>query len=563
MIRKTKWASAGDFNAFFALFLDNIINLVILSEILQYGFGFPSEVISKYMIPGTAFGVMFGDLVYSWFGIRLAKKTGRSDVTAMPLGLDTPSTIGMAVAVLGPAFLHLKSTGMDEYNAAITTWHIGMGTMLWMGIVKIITSFMGTFLQKMIPTAALLGSLAGIGLVWLSANSMIHIYEIPFVGILSLGIILFTLMARFDFPFKLPGAAMAVIFGCAIYYGLGFSGLIGTEFSSPRFQKLAFLPALPTLAGFRAMFGEALAYLPVAIPFGIMTIVGGINVTEGAKLAGDEYKTRDILLTEALATLAAGITGGVSQSTPYIGHSAYKSMGARSAYTIATGLAVGIGGMLGVVQFIVQLIPNAAVAPILVFIGFEITTLAFRVSPHRHAMAVAFAIVPSVLNFGHVKLKLLYEAVQRTSLEMTARLGDIAVPASAELIKKMNGIIPPNIAGEYIILGALSQGFILTSMIWSACVAFLIDRKIVQAATTMFIASILTMFGMIHSVFPNGDLYLPWTLRDSAAMKHVILTDRSFLIPYEFSLAYVVAGLLILAMFFFGPAKNQHPSHEH
>jgi AGZA family xanthine/uracil permease-like MFS transporter len=52
------------------------------------------------MFPGTALGVMFGDLVYTWLAYRTARKTGRSDVTAMPLGLDTPSTIGITLVVL-------------------------------------------------------------------------------------------------------------------------------------------------------------------------------------------------------------------------------------------------------------------------------------------------------------------------------------------------------------------------------------------------------------------------------------------------------------------------------
>ena len=76
-------------------------------------------------------------------------------------------------------------------------------------------------------------------------------------------------------------------------------------------------------------------YLPMAVPFAILTVVGGINVTESARLAGDEYNTRDILLTEAVATLLAGVCGGVSQTTPYIGHPAYKAMGGRAAYTLA------------------------------------------------------------------------------------------------------------------------------------------------------------------------------------------------------------------------------------
>ena len=56
-----------------------------------------------HMIPGTALGVLLGDLVYTWMAFRLARRSGRKDVTAMPLGLDTPSTFGVAFLVLMPA----------------------------------------------------------------------------------------------------------------------------------------------------------------------------------------------------------------------------------------------------------------------------------------------------------------------------------------------------------------------------------------------------------------------------------------------------------------------------
>src|SRR5678809_774546 len=104
-----KWAAAGDINAFFGLMLDNVVNLAVLAGILVFGFGFPSTLVYTRMFPGTALGVMFGDLVYTWLAFKLARKTGRDDVTAMPLGLDSPSTIGMALAVLGPAFLAAKA----------------------------------------------------------------------------------------------------------------------------------------------------------------------------------------------------------------------------------------------------------------------------------------------------------------------------------------------------------------------------------------------------------------------------------------------------------------------
>ncbi|HMY46448.1 MAG TPA: hypothetical protein PKX74_13295, partial [Leptospiraceae bacterium] len=74
---KPRWAASGDWNAFFALFLDNIVNLVILSSILMLGFGFPKDIIFHKILPGTALGVLFGDVVYSIMAIRLSRRTGQ------------------------------------------------------------------------------------------------------------------------------------------------------------------------------------------------------------------------------------------------------------------------------------------------------------------------------------------------------------------------------------------------------------------------------------------------------------------------------------------------------
>ena len=115
---KYAWATTGDINAFFGLMLDNVVNLAVLAGILVAGFGFPATLVYTRMFPGTALGVLFGDVVYTVMAIRLAHRTGRTDVTAMPLGLDAPSTIGMALTVLGPAFIVAKAK-MPANDAAI------------------------------------------------------------------------------------------------------------------------------------------------------------------------------------------------------------------------------------------------------------------------------------------------------------------------------------------------------------------------------------------------------------------------------------------------------------
>ena len=98
------WAQKGDINAFFGLMLDNIGGMILMTSLLVGVFGFDQTFVLTRMIPGTAVGVLVGDLIYTFMAFRLARKTGRTDITAMPLGLDTPSTFGTVFLIIGPAY---------------------------------------------------------------------------------------------------------------------------------------------------------------------------------------------------------------------------------------------------------------------------------------------------------------------------------------------------------------------------------------------------------------------------------------------------------------------------
>ena len=516
--KKYRWFVLGDLNGFFGLMFDNLTVLSFLAGILIFGFKFPADVIYTRMFPGTAFGVLFGDIVYTWMAFRLAKRTGNRDVTAMPLGLDTPSTIGIALVILGPAFIGLKAGGMSEHDAAMMTWYLGMATMVMIGIIKVIFSFFGGWVQKIVPQAGLLGSLAGIGLALIGMVPMMDIFGMPLVGLIALGLVLYTLVAGIRLPGNIPGVFASVLLGTVLYYLLGHTGLIGGTFSGAPSPDLHLGFPIPTLLFLNGL-SPALKYLPIAIPFGILTVVGGINVTESARVAGDDYKTRDILLTEAVATLVAGVCGGVAQSTPYIGQPAYKRMGSRAGYTLLTGIFIGLGGMLGYVSFIVEVIPRAVLAPILVFVALDIIVQSFHASPIRHAPAVAFAFFPTLARLLSIKLS-----------------NPDVVPAAVfqSLLHAPGKALP-----EMLVTVAVGNGFIVTAMLWGAFLAELIDRRLKTSALYLAILAGLSFFGIIHSASPDGLMYFPWMLRGVAQQ-----------IPIQFSLAYLVLGGLFLMLSF-------------
>ena len=455
-----RWWAPGDLNAFFGLITDNMTQLVLCVGLLA-GFGMPAEFVLTRMLPGTALGVLVGDLLYAWMGARLSKRLGRP-VTAMPLGIDTPSLFAVCFMILGPLYATYAKT-LPAEAAAERAWKAGMALMVLSGILKLALAPFGNTVRRALPRAALLGPLAGVAVCLIAFLPMMEIFEHPVAGLLALGIVLATLVAGWRAPFGIPGALLAVVAATAVHYALGAPVPV---FAHPHLT----LP-MPTL-GFLQGFRDALPLLPLALPFALLTVVGGIDCVESAAAAGDEFDTRSILGVEGLATLAAGLCGGVIQTTPYIGHPAYKRMGGRSGYALATALFIGFGGALGVLGFFVALLPKAALVPILCFVGLEITAQAFRASPPRHAPAVALAFLPCV-----------------------AYLLPIAAP----------GFPHSHAVG---MLG--NPGFFVTGLLWSASVCWMMDREAWKAVLALLLCGGLTLFGVIHSPLPGGALYWPW-----------------------------------------------------
>ena len=182
------WCRVGDINAFFGLMLDNVAGLILMVGLLS-GFGFPTEFAVSAMVPGTALGVMLGDLAFFVIAIRLARKTGRDDVTAMPLGLDTPSTFGIVLFILGPSFLQGLELGLSETEAATRTWSIGIWCIVISGILKLLLAPFSEWVRLVVPRAGLLGSLAAIALVLISFLPLIEILGHPLPGMLAIVVV--------------------------------------------------------------------------------------------------------------------------------------------------------------------------------------------------------------------------------------------------------------------------------------------------------------------------------------------------------------------------------------
>jgi adenine/guanine/hypoxanthine permease len=191
-------------------------------------------------------------------------------------------------------------------------------------------------------------------------------------------------------------------------------------------------------------------------------------------------------------------------------------MGARSGYTLLTGVFVGVGGMLGLLANLIELVPLAALAPVLVFLALNITAQAFTAVPARHAFAVAISFFPSIARL------------------LTIELSDPKFIAPEKFAALMAA--PEHGLPTLSVIVALGNGFIITATIWAAFVVEMIERRLRAAALYLAVGGVLSFFGIIHSVRLDGSAYALPQLDGMA--RHVAV---------QFCAAYfVLAGVLLL-----------------
>ena len=527
---------SGDINAGFAFFLDCVVNLFVLSALLL-AFGFPLEIIQTRIVPGAIVGIVVGILLNLRIARRIAVRTGNPNVTAMPLGLDMPTTVGITITVLGPLFLALRSELGDAEQAATIAWHVGMAGTIWMGLIKFGLSFFGTAVQRLLPISALLGAMVGVAIVWLGANAILGVFAVPEVGLIALAVMVYALIAGLRVPFALPGAVAAILLGTIVYYALGSLDLL-PGFTPPRMDGFGLFIPLPSLGGIDELFGRSIFYVAVIVPFALLITASTINLAAGAKLLGDDMKPGELIRVDAAATIIGALFGNVVQTTPYFGHATYKRLGARWAYSAGTAVVLGVGGLFGVIGFLIDVLPDAAIKPILIVVACDIVRLAFQGVGTKDSPALAFAVLPAILNFAFIKVSELMSHVEAGLERMQSALASMTEAAQLVAVQAQM-FIPQDWLQGYVLLGALSRGYILTGMLWAAAVAFVIEGRLFRSAFILFLSAALTLFGIVHSVLPNSAIYFPWRLD---------LADPLVAgLPYRLAIGYALAGVAILA----------------
>ena len=465
----------GDWNAFFGFGTNILVNLLVLTGLLRFVLGMPEAIVFGRILPATGLMLCLSTVYYAWLGRRLAIRTGRTDVCALPSGISVPHMFVVVFVVMMP-ILHATNDPMQAWSAGLT-WVFVQSFVLMAG------GFVAPIIRRITPRAALLGSLAGISLTFIAMSPAAQIFSTPFIGITCFAIILASWFGGVRYPRGIPGGLVAIAVGTVIAWGSNFFGLsyggmslsaLGASVSSFGFHVPT--PAIGQVFGGFQYIGVILV---TAIPFGIYDLVEAMDNVESAAAGGDSFPTTQVLTADGVISLIGCLMGNPFINAVYIGHPGWKAMGGRIGYSAATGVLMLLLTWFGIVALMMALIPVVAILPILLYIGMLIGAQAFQETPHSHAPAIVLALIPQIAAWGKTQID--------------SALGAAGTNAGAVGLDKLgqNGVL-------YHGLSVLGGGATLAGIILGSVTVMLIERKFEYAALFALAGSVLTFFGLIH-----------------------------------------------------------------
>ncbi|PXW35879.1 UNVERIFIED_CONTAM: AGZA family xanthine/uracil permease-like MFS transporter [Williamsia faeni] len=463
------WWTRGDTNAFFGLGFNILVNVLTLTGLLIFVVGVNKGDVFGTVLPALGVALILGNLYYTWLARRLGRKENRTDVTALPYGPSVPHMFIVVFVVMLPVYL--------STDDPIKAWQAGLAWAFMIGVIVMIGAFVGPYIRKITPRAAMLGTLAGISITFISMRPAAQMWEAAWIGLPVLAIILIGFFTNVRLPGNVPVGLAALLVGTAIGWAGGFMDApavgdavenIALGVPDQRFDML-----FDGLADLAPLLGTA-------IPLGIYNFTEAMSNVESASAAGDNYNLRSVLLADgAGACIGAGF-GSPFPPAVYIGHPGWKDAGGRASYSLASGLAIGVLCFLGLFGVLEALLPVPAIVPILLYIGLLIGAQAFQAVPRIHAIAVVAAILPNLAQWATGLIDNALAAAGTTADE-------VGMSALNE-----SGVV-------YEGLKVFGEGAVLVGLVLGTMVNFILDKKFVYAAIAAAVGSVLSFIGLIHA----------------------------------------------------------------
>ncbi len=487
-----RWWVAGDWNGFFGLFTNVVLNVIVLTGLCLGVVKLPDGIVYGRILPALGIALPIGNLWYAYLAYRLAKTESRNDVTAMPYGPSVPHMFIVVFVIMLPIYL--------QTHNPLVAWQAGLAWAFIIGVIVLIGAFIGPTIRRLTPRAAMLGTLAGISIAFISMRPAFQMWEVPWVAFVSLAIVLISWTANVRLPWGVPGGLAAIVVGTVIAWiaaVLGWTDVVNAKQVIASFVEFGIhlpRPSADVISG----LANIAPLLATAIPLGIYNFTEGMNNVESAAAAGDEYNLRHILFADGIGAVVGSILGSPFPPAVYIGHPGWKEVGGRIGYSLATGVVIALVCFLGLTALLLAVVPLVAILPILLYIGLVIGAQAFQAVPSRHAPAVVLALIPNIAEWGQTQIDGALSAAGTSAAQLgMGKLMDTGV--------------------VYQGMQLLGGGAVLAGLMLGAIAAFIIDREFRNAAAYALVAAILSFFGFIHGT------HLAWVASPQVALGYLLL----------------------------------------
>ncbi|MEO7598809.1 MAG: NCS2 family permease [Opitutus sp.] len=519
----------GDIDGFLGLALDNVVQILIIIGLCQGVLGFDNALVYGTILPGVAVSFLVGNLLYARAALRLARATGRTDVCALPYGINTPIMIAFVFLIMRPAKDLAIAAGATDPNKV--AWQAGLVACFACGMIELAASVVAEKIRKLTPRVAMIATLGGIGLSFLSLGFLLESFSQPIVGVVTLGVMMVLYFGRVRFGRGLPGIALAVAAGTGLSWIIGIAP-VGENPGAHLGWALPH-PAIGDL--WQGLTGpQWLGSLSIILPMGLLGGLSSLQNIESAEAAGDSYPVKPAMMTNGLGTVAAACFGSAFPMSIYIGHPGWKAIGARAGYSTLNGIFVTILCLTGSASLAAWAIPVDAGLAIIIWVGLVITVQAFQIVPSKHIVAVVVGLLPAFAAWGSLLGKNALRAVGYGSSG-----GPAFSPALLEIFRREKLYLE----GAF----ALEQGFIYCALIWSAMTFYIVERQFARAAAWSVLAAALSLLGLMHSwKFTASDTVISVPLLDVLVGHGSSAGTAAFFPAWPFALGYGLFTLLLL-----------------
>ena len=362
-----RWIVRGDVDGFFGLALDNLVQLLLIDTLCRGVLGFPPELVYGRVLPAAAISILVGNVAYSHPGASGSRRARAAAMSARcPYGINTVSLFAHVFLVMLPAKALAERSGAAD--PARVAWQAGLLATFVSGIIELAAAFVAERVRKATPRAALLSTLAGIALSFISLGFLFRTFAHPVIGLITLGIVMLTYFGRVRFKGHLPGGVVAVGVGTLIAWTTGLAPV------GARPEAAAFHLPVPVFGDLFASLGggHVLPYLSVIIAMSLFNVLGSLQNIESAEAAGDRTTRERLCTINGVGSVAAALFGSAFPTTIYIGHPGWKALGARAGYSMLNGAFVTFICLTGTLAWIAWAIPIDAGMAIVLWIGMMI-----------------------------------------------------------------------------------------------------------------------------------------------------------------------------------------------